>query len=188
MSAINEANPYDRPLSRRGSRDSTPEKGHEEFEDTLSVESLEPLGDTSGSPQNRSQIPPEITFEQSSSDESEDESNELYHKLKEEEDEPKAEQKVEEKEEPKAELKEGPNKLEKEECFDSDEELLNENRMMERHAYERLEESPLPSPSIYTNNNSVANNNSPLKTKSTEEAVNNLSEEMPDDGEEEDLR
>jgi hypothetical protein len=148
----------------------------------LSTDSLQPLGDKSESPQNRQQAPPEITFEQSSSDESEDESNEVYHKLKEEEEMQKPVQtevkKVDSAEKQKAEPI-------KEEYSGSDEELLNENRMMERHAYERLEESPLPSPSIYTNNNSVGNN---LKTKSGEDAANNLSENIPDDYEEEDLR
>ncbi|KAI6177423.1 hypothetical protein M3Y97_00905400 [Aphelenchoides bicaudatus] len=191
LSAISEM-PFDRPLSRRGSRDSTPEKGHEEFDDDVSVDSLQPWGDKpSESPQQRRQMPnPEITFDQSSS-ESEDETNEVYHKLKEDDDQ--RDLKTEEELDKTDETKElnGENEPSKEksehveqrdECSGSDEELLNENRMLERHSYQRLEESPLPSPSIYTNNNSV--DNKLLKTKSSEDAVNNLNEEI----DEEDLR
>lgn len=171
--------PFKRPLSRRGSRDSPVEQGIEEFEDNESTDSL-PLGDKGNeSPQN---IPttsknPEITFEQSSSDESEDETNELYHKLNEEE----------ENEENREKVKNAKSE-EKHYSSESDDEQLNENRMLDRHAYERLEESPLPSPSIYTNNNSVGHNKDLPKKKSSEEVVNDLAERVPSDYEEEDLR
>lgn len=169
LSAMSEPGPYARPLSRRGSRDSTPEQG-EEFADNESVDSLQPLGDTESPHHGQlAQKNPEITFDQLSSDNEDEEPNELYHKLNEEEEEVK--------EEPPTE--QDVNYANS----DSDDELLNESRMLERHAYERLEESPLPSPSKNNNNNSI-DSTILVKTKSLEEAANDLAEEIPD----EDLR
>jgi hypothetical protein len=132
LSAIVEADPFTRPLSRRGSRESTPEQG-EEFADNLSTDSLQPLGDKGESPQNKmANKNPEITFELSSS---EDENDQPYHQLDED-----------------AEIKEKSKTTSDEHYSSGDEERSDEHRMLDRHAYERLEESPPLSPTVDTKN------------------------------------
>ncbi|KAI6229365.1 hypothetical protein M3Y95_00523500 [Aphelenchoides besseyi] len=200
--------PYQRPLSRRGSRDSTPEQGNEEFDEDSSEEEDEaPIGDTvlASVPEDSTisvvnsngRKPKETTW---SSDSEEEETNEAYHALKEEDEDvvlketPKQTRNADNRWNPRE-----PTGLSSADSADEEEQC-----MFDRHAYERLEESPLPSPSaVYTearqivsttqhtnrrneNNNTSFNAQSKLNVQHSLDDPIELTEQLPSDYE--DLR
>jgi hypothetical protein len=141
-------NPYERPLSRRGSRNSTPEEGEEYVEDDRE-DTPPPLGDEATIVEKLENLPqPDAPVARShtahkfghwSSDE--DSENEVYQRLSE----------VSEGEEGDAEegTKRKKRKIQKNASSDlesvtSDEEEkgIDEEEALERHQYERLQESP----------------------------------------------
>uniref|UniRef100_A0A915D3P3 Uncharacterized protein n=1 Tax=Ditylenchus dipsaci TaxID=166011 RepID=A0A915D3P3_9BILA len=158
------ANPYERPLSRRGSRESTPEQGEEEYEDNR--DTPQPIGDEVGiesmlqeglkkdlsmtlkfkAPSSNRQNSP--TWTSDSGDE--EETGTVYHQLENDihaSDEEEVKQRAH-----KTFNKEIPviNRLlptfHSEEISDSENEYgePNETKVLDRHHYERLQESPIP--------------------------------------------
>jgi hypothetical protein len=149
-------NPYERPLSRRGSRNSTPEEGEEFAEDR--EDTPQPLGDEASIVQKLENLPkpppadvvndePNVAKSHTAhkfghwSSDSESE-NEVYQRLSE----------VSEGEEDEANNKRKKRKIRKNassdfESMTSEEEDKNidEEEVLERHQYERLQESPTPS-------------------------------------------
>uniref|UniRef100_A0A914XYY7 Uncharacterized protein n=1 Tax=Panagrolaimus superbus TaxID=310955 RepID=A0A914XYY7_9BILA len=147
-------NPYERPLSRRGSRNSTPEEGEEFAEDR--EDTPQPLGDEASIVQKlekleslpQAELPePPVARSHTAhkfghwSSDSESE-NEVYQRLSE----------VSEGEEDELNKKRKKRKIRKNASSDlesmtseEEEKIIDEEEILERHQYERLQESPTPS-------------------------------------------
>uniref|UniRef100_A0AC34RJ28 Uncharacterized protein n=1 Tax=Panagrolaimus sp. JU765 TaxID=591449 RepID=A0AC34RJ28_9BILA len=152
-------NPYERPLSRRGSRNSTPEQGEEFAVDR--EETPSPLGDEEADTfiadkveeENVPSVQPDIVKNEHWSSDSDSE-NEVYQRLSEASEGEDDERMLNDERQTTKKWKNLPknNSSDVESNFsDEDETTKTEEEMLEGHNYKRLQESPVPAVSLPAN-------------------------------------